>query len=213
MKLLVLLTFLAFSAFARASGATNVVFFLDIDGVLNSQSSHTMFPDDASKYGLNSDNVTCFTNLLSLFPDCKVVLHTGWNKRAFDAEWSFRGRQYKSLIPQVTNMLGQAYAGITTHIPALQGGCKAREIMEWIDQHPSTNTLYVVLDDDTGPNSSFTKGAYPLENLSSASALYLPDGHDHGIFPMDGDIMVRTIDKYNGFSQTDLNWVTNWLAF
>lgn len=187
---------------------TNVVFFLDIDGVLNSRQSGTMFPDDASKYALNPDNVTCLTNLLALCPGSKVVLHTGWNKRAFDATWNFHGRTYQGLVPQVTNVLGNAYIGITTHIPLNEGGCKAREILKWIEEHPATNTVYVVLDDDTGPNSTMTKGAFPLWDLQTIASSMEP------VWPAkDGDIMVNDIDKTTGLTREDVQCITNWLNF
>lgn len=121
--------------------STNVVIFCDVDGVLNSKESGTMFPDDSGQYALNEDNVACLTNLCGKL-GAKVVIHSGWNKRAMDETWTYRGRTYVSLLPDATNRLGSLCLGITVHT---NGSCKALEILNWVNDR---EVVGIVLDDD-----------------------------------------------------------------
>lgn len=122
--------------------STNVVIFCDVDGVLNSKESGTMFPDDPSQYALNEENVVCLTNLCEQL-GAKVVIHSGWNKRAMDATWNYRGRTYKSLLPEVMARLGDLCLGMTVHTT---DSYKAQEIINWVNDKGEVKGL--VLDDD-----------------------------------------------------------------
>ena len=141
MTRLLCLMFTALLLSTKALAATNVVIFCDVDGVLNSKESGTMFPDNPKKYALNDDNVSCLTNLCGKL-GAKVVIHSGWNKRGMDETWTYRGRNYASLLPDATNRLGSLCLGITVHT---NGSCKAREILNWVNDR---EVVGIVLDDD-----------------------------------------------------------------
>lgn len=125
---------------------SNTIIFLDVDGVMTSVESGTFFPEDVLKYDLNMDNYDvlyafCKTNLST-----KVVIHSDWHNKA---TMNYQGKEYKSLVPTLTQLLNFYYIGKTTDIP---NGSKAMEIRRWVRESglslDDTDIMYIILDDE-----------------------------------------------------------------
>lgn len=103
------------------------VLFLDIDGVVNCQSTFDALKGDKV---IPLDQYMCFlVGKIMLDTDCKLVLSSSW-------------RGYKEGEKEIEQRIGKIYDR-TPHKPGIRGN----EIQAWLDEHLEV-TRYAILDDD-----------------------------------------------------------------
>jgi hypothetical protein len=146
----------------RHPSPTHAVLFLDVDGVLNSTRSRTLFGNDR----VDPDALGGLKNLLAtLAPDVSVVLSSTWRVPHL-------GKSRKHLVdalPFLRNLPMHAHAPMTPHLPHAARG---DEVLAWLAKQDHKGP-YVVLDDlsvDAVTDHS------PQDLVRLASSVLLVDG-------------------------------------
>lgn len=136
---------------------------LDIDGVLNSINSGTMFVcGNPETYGHDSE---CLRNVKRIIEHtgCEILWITSWRSHPDDGYFTYKdNKDYFSPLPEVNRIL-QKY----THCdrcPHLIKSTKSRDISFWLaekgyvdsmDQHESSKCKFAILDDDDRQHLDF----------------------------------------------------------
>ncbi len=136
------------------------IIFLDIDGVLNSESlSDKLYHNGIKEYGddgvynfIDENIVNKLTNLCKIY-DIKIVISSSWRHFYFeDTIKEFKSSTYKKIHPLIPYIIGQTPR---IYIPNENGYheqvCRGKEIEEWISRvcESFKPDKYVILDDDS----------------------------------------------------------------
>lgn len=127
------------------------IIFLDVDGVLN---SHTTKDTCGFYIGIEDRKVKLLRDIVDA-TDAKIVLSSTW-RLGFD----YKGHRLEGHIPYLKEKLDKFGLEIYDKTEQLtrDGGCRGREIHEWLTRHPEVDQ-WVVLDDEWFPDFS-TYGIY-----------------------------------------------------
>ncbi len=112
------------------------VIFLDIDGVMRSIYSQTLFTFDCNCV----DALNLLFNPTDGFPDLKIVVSSSWRKECsdFESNMIYLKRKFKE-----QGVIGEVI-GLTPTIEFKQRGC---EILQWLGDQSNVDD-YMVVDDD-----------------------------------------------------------------
>ncbi len=109
--------------------------FLDVDGVLNTETDWTR-----KVYSLNKECVNSFCKLLNSIQDPKIVLSSTWrNGIARDGSTAVH-------IDDLIKALEPAHISELDRTAVSPDGCRSKEIDYYLRRHPKD--IYLILDDD-----------------------------------------------------------------
>ena len=174
----------------------NTLIFLDIDGVLNNETSKTVFTvaDKSEDYSIDETN---FQRLLKLlfdlehFGKVKVVIHSGWIKYQHDpnATWNWSdGRSFKTLLPKVIKRLGVFSIGCIDYYPKTS---KKTKILKWLEKHPEYDSWNkFVIDDDESEYNALNELIYERNNI-----IFCPTNPKYGLQQQTVNNIVRTVQN------------------
>lgn len=136
------------------------IIFLDIDGVLNSESLvNKLYHNGIKEYGddgvynfIDENIVDKLVNLCKTY-DIKIVISSSWRHFYYEATIKeFKSSTYKKIHPLISYIIGQTPR---IYIPNENGYheqvCRGKEIEEWISRVGESfkPDKYVILDDDS----------------------------------------------------------------
>lgn len=114
------------------------VIFLDIDGVLNCQSSEARC---GAYIGIDSDKVKRLRKIVDA-TDAAIILSSSW-RLGYNKDF----HSLENHIKYLSNKLGKQHLRVVGSTPSLKNN-RGHEIQEWLKKNDDIVTEWVVLDDE-----------------------------------------------------------------
>ena len=121
------------------------VIFLEVDGVLNSEHSHSIDKNDNWMENEVSDNHIQWLKKIVDETGAKIVLSSSW--RHYHPKATGSNTITDPLFKVLDRKLREAGLEIIDITPDLRGKMRGLEVQEWLNAHLDV-TKYVILDDD-----------------------------------------------------------------
>lgn len=137
--------------------------FLDLDGVLNSDSYQRLLRDQNlswhDSYGplFDPEAVKNFGRILQEVPDAGIVICSTWKDTLGIADlkmmWTERnlpGEVYSTTVSLLHDQLLFEDLSDPAAFAKMEGECKGREILSWLASYEEVDAPFVIIDDAVG---------------------------------------------------------------
>lgn len=168
-----------------------ILIFLDIDGVLNNESSGTMYTvaKKSEDYAIDENNFNTLKKIFSEFEDnVKVVVHSGWIKYQDNpnATWETKNKRFTTLLPSVITKLGKFYIGCVDYFPKTS---KKFKILKWLEKHSEYDSwLKFILDDDESDYTGLNQIIFERRDI-----IFCPINKKYGLQQQTVNNLINTV--------------------